>query len=539
MSGKYLHEFLKKKESVKSSILVIVIFMSYFSIGLSIYDDYGVHWDETINMQFSEYLTEYVKNIFNNGFASQRDDFKRSHHANEHGPVFELFLGIVKNQLGIEGVRETILFRHKATFIVFFISSVFFYALLRNNAADQISPFIGLFFYILHPRIFAHSFYNTTDISLLAFVTISIYAADQFFKKSGLKYLLFFSFVTGVSINIRIAALAIPFCTSIVYLLRILNGVSGEKRRNYFQDIVTYLVYTAIFMFLLNPFIWNNLGFLKESIKDTINRTGRYFGNFYNLEWIVNTTPLIISILFLIGLLMVFTPTIKIKIEDDSLSEISFVHSLVRTRLKLERGDLTDHFCILILMVSLGLPILFKTELYNSWRHHFFIYSSIVYISFIGLSRLIQYFGLIKPRLAILLTLIFLSYLPALQFMVEYHPNQQVYGSFLAGSRKEGIKDKYTLLDYWMTPHYQGLQYLLNNREGSLNIRFIPGISRNNIGLLKPEERTRIMKRERDFDYIISNQIPSSDLVGENQSNELYSLDYDGVKYMWVFERVD
>src|SRR5262245_34415882 len=102
--------FIYNRILERSKIIVCLFFAVFFLVGLAVFDDYGVHFDQGYNMRLAAETQRYI-------FSPQSGklDFHLEQ-LNTHGPVFELPLYILPKVLGLHGTRETILLRHFMNF---------------------------------------------------------------------------------------------------------------------------------------------------------------------------------------------------------------------------------------------------------------------------------------------------------------------------------------------------------------------------------------------------------------------------------------
>ena len=138
-------------------IITALFFVFLLLVGLAIYGDYGVHMDEGNNQACGQSFYQYAKN-FN---ILNPIPFVVSHsHAHNaiHGPVYEMFLVALKENLELTDQRDIILMRHLCTFLVFYLGVLFFYLLCRYHFESRWLAMLGCLFLVLHPRIFSHAF---------------------------------------------------------------------------------------------------------------------------------------------------------------------------------------------------------------------------------------------------------------------------------------------------------------------------------------------------------------------------------------------
>ena len=172
--------YLKKEHSNK---ILFSFFLIFLLIGLITYKDYGIHIEEKFHRSNGFYWLNYILNFteFNDlkNIASIKLDnisgFTLSNIESylNYGIIFDVPTAFLEIILNIDEPKNYYQFRHLISFLLFFLSSIFFYKLLLNRFSDFNVSFIGTVFYVLSPRIYGDSFYNNKDILFLSFVTFN------------------------------------------------------------------------------------------------------------------------------------------------------------------------------------------------------------------------------------------------------------------------------------------------------------------------------------------------------------------------------
>ena len=146
----------------------------------------------------------------------------------------------------MENPKDYFLLRHYANFLIFFISSVYFYLIIKKRFADKFLVFFGLVLYLSSPRIFGESFYNNKDIIFLSLVTITIYYFFRFLDKKNFKNLITLEYFS-LTCALRIVGIFIPL-SLIIFLL-----VSKKEKKYSWQKVNKFIiVYLTIFLFFDN-----------------------------------------------------------------------------------------------------------------------------------------------------------------------------------------------------------------------------------------------------------------------------------------------
>ena len=252
--------------NIKNEKYFFLILIVYFSIGSNIFTDYGISWDE-VNERFSGFVSlNEVYKLFNlepitgptvvlpNGDIIKSEYPTLSDYIyKEYGVLFNISLAFLENFFEINDIKKVFLLRHYVNFLIFFISTIFFYYTLRNFYSKIIS-IIGFLFLILSPRIFAESFYNNKDIVFLSLYLIAFYFTLKFLIKRRNKFLILFSFFVALSINIRVLGL---LSVVLLFLFLFLDGLNSKElmKKNtlditkcFFFNITIYISHVAFFV---------------------------------------------------------------------------------------------------------------------------------------------------------------------------------------------------------------------------------------------------------------------------------------------------
>ena len=112
------------------------LFLIYFFIGFAIVGDYGISIDEEFQRYSGFYWLCYVLEFlpfdnFRLEAVNKLNDIKGLTLPNPvdfpfYGVVFDLPLALLETIFKFEDSRSYFLFRHQATFLIFFISSIYF-----------------------------------------------------------------------------------------------------------------------------------------------------------------------------------------------------------------------------------------------------------------------------------------------------------------------------------------------------------------------------------------------------------------------------
>ncbi len=507
-------------------IVVFIFFIIFLSIGLTVFDDYGLSWDERSYRQNGIVSYDYI-------FKS--DDSLLDYSEKMFGPVFELLLIFGENTLNLEDSRDIFLMRHLFTFLVFYLGVFFFYLLCKYYFDSWKIGLLGSLFLIVSPRIFAHSFYNSRDLFALSMFIISMYILVKYIDKKTWLWAFWLALISAILINIRMVGVLIPFLTFIFVIVDLILKYKSKRIKTTIFSLVLYASLLVFFIILFWPWLWTNPfnNFIQAFKEMTFNIKGEvvnlYLGSYINSRdlpwhyipvWLVITTPILYTFSFVVGLFISIKYIFK--------NFINYFKSRKRY----------DLIILIWFFLPLSAVIVLKSSVYDAWRLMFFIYPALLIISLKGLASL---FDIIKIKLkgrvyktlnAILIIFIVFSLVSTTRFMVKNHPFQNVYFNSLAG---RDIKNNFEL-DYWGLSYRQALEYILrNDAEKTIKVFAFNKAGKINADILIPAERDRLEYVDlENAKYFLSNYRDHKDEYPYN--NEFYSINIDGAKIMVVYK---
>lgn len=538
---------------------VAFFFGVYLCVGLFIYRDYGLSWDEQAQRKTGAISALYVNARLNHLFQSpeavaakllkirSEDDLLWGKDPNkpidnyysgetllnyvnqDNGVFFQLLLVGMEAILKLEDSRDVYLMRHLGTFLLFYVSAFVFYLVVKNRFSSWPLGLLGSSFLIFSPRIFADSFYNCKDLAFLSLFVIATYSLMRFWDKPSLSNAVFHAVTNAAAINVRIAGVLIPAITVLVLTVDLLKSSSPRtKLKRIPPGVSLYLCLLPSLTILWWPYLWEDpVGNFVQTFRNMShfrwNSGVLYLGEYvtaanlpwhYIPVWIAITTPPFYLACFIVGLYYC-------------------CRGLWKNRATLysndaERQDLVH---LLLFFVPLVSVIVLKSVLYDGWRHLFFVYPSFLCIAitgFIALHNLTKH--LLVLRWGLLGTLIF-GITNTGYFLVREHPHQQVYFNIFGGPN---VKDRFEL-DYWGLAYRQGLEYVLKNDSSPIvkvNTDNFPGKLNAKILTTQDRRRLRYVPLE-DAEYFLSN------LRGRAKrflGREYYSIKVNDVTILVVYK---
>ena len=171
---------------VKDKLILYIFFSVYLVVGLIIYKDYGISFDENLHRQSGFISFQYIINFFSipldlsdtiDSIPDLKSDWRKT-----YGVAFDLPMAFIEMAFKISDSRDIYLLRHLFTFLIFFSSTICFYHLVNLSVKNKNLSLLGVLLLITSPRIFADSFYNSRDIIFLSFIDFPYLIVEPEFK---------------------------------------------------------------------------------------------------------------------------------------------------------------------------------------------------------------------------------------------------------------------------------------------------------------------------------------------------------------------
>ncbi len=532
------------------------LYLSFFILGLIIFNDFGISVDEEFQRYSGFYWLNYVLEF--TPFESLK--FSVENKLSEiggftlpnpkdypfYGVIFDLPLALIETILKVNEPRDYFLLRHFFTFSLFFISALYFHKILENRFKEKIIIFFGVLLYISSPRVFADSFYNNKDLVFLSFVTISLSYYFKLIDNFNYKNILNFSFFASLTCVARIIGIFLP----VTFLLFIfLSNKKIDKDYSLVKKILFFIFCFLLFLYLFWPFLWeapaaNFIYAFNKSSQVGLSIQMLFNGNYifsnllpisYLPTWIIITTPILSLILFLVGYTIIIKRSFArlINIKPDTIYSDFW-------RGKKENKDF---FVVLNFSLIFFYIILSNSVLYTGWRQLYFLHVFLIYVGCFAI-----YFLNLKIKKKIFLhSFIFTFILISFYNIYKFHPYQSSYFNILVSESKK----KDFEIDYWGLAGVKFLNEVLSIEQNKELIKigvasYIP--LERSLKMLKKEIAKKIEIVGQDYksaNYIFNNNMSE---VNKNKNNKyqipvsfkkIKEFSIDGFVIYEIYKKID
>ena len=532
---------LARVRRIPFPVLAAAVGLLFAVVGVAVVDDYGVGIDEHIQRSIAEANADYIMGdrdplISGRTLRQPSDRF--------YGVAFELPLVLVERVLGLQEDRSVLLMRHLLTHL-FFIAGGFFCGLLAYRMlGSRWAGLLAMLLFLLHPRLYAHSFFNSKDIPFLVMFVIALYLTHRAFRKDTIGAFVLLGVVVGVAVNMRpFALLLLPAALA----MRGLDWRSAYNPQRRKRILVTGGVFAAavpLAIYVSHPYYWENpLRFiegLQAFSQDLMTATNLFQGQFISPDAV---PPYFIPVWFGIT-----TPLAALGLGAVGAAAVCWRGLRAPGRI-FRSGELRFLFLLLIcLALPVAAAVALEANFYNGWRHMYFLWAPFCLLGAAGAYQLsllgragyrIRYS---RPSLLAVYGLAAAAGFGGVVYaIVSLHPHQQVYFNLLVNRASPGELERQYNLDYWEVSHLQGLKYLLEQYpDGPIYILYTPHAVRN-WEVLTAAERERIVLSEgwnadfhiRAHEYWVSGETAMEPVVYQRRAYGSAYLTISAPRLVW------
>ena len=156
--------------------------------------------------------------------------FDQLHHFVDryYGAAFEAPLALLDRIPGLDDGGDSERVQHIPMHLFFLFGGVCCYLLVLRLFGSRLLALVAMVLFLLHPRIYAHSFYNSKDIPFLVMFMVSLYLIHRAFRRETLGAFILCGAVVGLLVNLRVMGLVL---FAAVLALRALDVAFASKHK--------------------------------------------------------------------------------------------------------------------------------------------------------------------------------------------------------------------------------------------------------------------------------------------------------------------
>ncbi len=503
-----------RSDFITKCIFVVLLFLFSVTIRLWHLNDMGRTWDENAQVELGHKFIQLMqKRDFTNSFW-----FK----AVDNPPLGRYLYGVV----GIGDIKHIDhtgkpIYKYDYTFsrLLSILFSSLSVAVILLLGWEFLNRFIGITAGIILsilPFFIGLSQLSTMESMIMFFFTVTTYLFMKFLKKPSLKLLIFTGILLGLSILTKYTNLLLVPLLILVYTIWKVHGIKKQKEESGFRIFLILFLVASLTVFLLWPMPWFHLKDVLAYTYQTRVLNVQYsipevfFGKLllvpkaYYLVMFLITTPEIILILFILGLIIISREIqLHIKIRSYKISLITKAQSffLLNKKTLVTKTSLgLQTWVLLTLFIWFTIP--FLQSFYNLRQHGIRyiieIYAPLALISGIGL-----YFLNIKILTNLWKRVIFYSivFLLLLIPLVRISPYYLDYFNILVGGPKNVYDKRLFQLGWWGQGVKEAVMWVDKNAKchHKVGLAVVPSHVIPNFTCVKGEE----FNYSNSYDYVI------------------------------------
>ena len=507
-----------------NKIIINFLFLFLFLLGIIIYKDFGIGWDEISDRSFGNYLSKIIVSFFSLEIAeyySASNLFIEKYNRYPNiffeytSSFFEFFLRKYFNIITTN--KEVFELRHFLIFNFFLIGCYYFVKLNKKIYCNFFISLITLLFLITLPRVFGHSFFNSNDLIHMSFTIINVYYGMKFIEKKEPRTILILIIISCININSRISAIFIIgliLCFDYLFLYK--------KKKNFFVHLFIFTI-TILLTYITNPYLFKNsivqnLHLLTVLFKHPNSSEVLYLNTFINSKdlpwhyliiWILATFPIVtilMSFLSTFFLILYFNKNI-----------IKKNYILIYTN------------CFFFLPIIFG--IIFSSAHLDAERYAMFTYPYII----INIGFLLKFLILNKKFFMIYLSILIIFISINVYNLYSFHPYQMIYFNELFRKNAHLNFD----IDYWGVVNRDAIKFILKSSDKELiKIYAISSTPlENSKWILDENDAKRILITDdiSKADYILNNFRRYQKVIDNNKYELYYTIQKNNIKILEVY----
>ena len=436
--------------------------------GVAIVDDYGTSLDEKFERYSTQVTIDYALGVSEEPPVG---------HDRYYGVAFRLPALLLERAFGLQDSRDIYLARHLLTHL-FFIAGGFACGMLAYRMlGSRWAALLAMLMFMLHPRLYAHSFFNIKDIPFAVMLVIALYLTHRAFRRDTIGAFLLCGIGVGLAINLRVFGLMLPPMILAMRALDLWQAGRGERKR-ILASAGAFAAAALATAYIIHPYYWENPLRFIEGIRVLSQHPTIVENLFMGEIYLSDAVPWnYIPVWFGITAPPLALPLGALGAAAVCWQGISRPLAALRDR--------EARFRILLLgcfALPVAVAIALQSNIYNGWRQMYFLWGPFCLLAAFGILALASG-GAAKEAAAGVAARLpgwvrgggrwhmarrVLAYgvagvglITTLTAMVALHPYEYVYFNALTDTKTPGALDKRYDMDYWNVAQRQSLEYLL------------------------------------------------------------------------------
>ena len=443
-----LHHPAARLRRLPLPALAAMVCLLFAAAGIAVLDDYGVGGDESLQRDIA---------IDNADYVMGDSDALPTDHNRFYGLAFELPLLMAERALGLQDSRDIFLMRHLLTHLFYIVGGFFCALLVYRIFGSRWIALLAMLMFLLHPRLYAHSFFNSKDLPFAVMFMIALYLTHRAFRRDTVGAFALLGMVIGLAVNLRPFALLLP---AAVLAMRGLDCwfASNPLRRKHI--LVTGCIFAGAVLFAIyasQPYYWENPLRFFDGLR-TLSQHPNWVWQLFQGRFISSSAvpPEFVPVWFGIT-----APPLALLLGVVGALAVSW-RGLRSPGLVLRSGGLRFLFAALgCFVLPLAVVIALELSTSDAGRHLYFLWGPFCLLAAGGLHWLAGNVGGGRRRI-VAYGMVVAALANIVYATVSLHPHQQVYFNLLVNRAEADELGQHYDMGYERAHHRQGIEYLLD-----------------------------------------------------------------------------
>ena len=244
------------------AVATLVLFAA---AGAAVVDDYGSWGDSPGQRRIAAANLEYVLGA--DDALSADAGYLPKAHDRYYGVAFEAPLLLAERALGLDDSRTVHLFRHYATHLFWLCGGFACFLLARRLFGSGPLALLAMLLFLLHPRLYAHAFFNSKDVPFLSMFMIALCLAHRAFEKDTVRAFVVLGMGTAVLTNLRIMGVMLFAAVLGMRALDLLCAAQWSGRRHVLATAGAFAAAGAATLYAISPYLWSDPREFAEALR--------------------------------------------------------------------------------------------------------------------------------------------------------------------------------------------------------------------------------------------------------------------------------
>ena len=341
--------------------------------GIAVLDDYGMIYDSIHHRATAAAVADYA-------LGASEDPPGWDKHDRYYGVAFQMPLLMAERALGLRDTRRIYLTRHLIAHLFFIAGGFACGMLVYRMVGSRWIALLAMLMFMLHPRLYAHSFFNSMDVPFAVMVAIALYLTHRAFRKDTIGAFLLCGIAAGLAMNMRVFGLMLLPLILAMRAPDLWQAGKAERKR----ILATIGIFAAAALgtaYIIHPYYWENPLRFVEGVR-VLSRHPTIIKNLFMGEvYLSNAVPWnYIPVWFAIT-----APPVALSLGAIGCAAVCW-QAISRPIAALR--DRETRFRVLLLgcfALPVVVAIALQPNIYNGWRHMYFLWTPFCLLAAIGL----------------------------------------------------------------------------------------------------------------------------------------------------------